>query len=107
MEKYIKDGKVAVLYSPGYGAGWSTWIDNKEDAQKAVFDPILVKHFLGEEKIDDVEEYVEQNYKSDPYTGGLCKVKVKWIPVGNRFFIDEYDGSESVLILSPDDGYVA
>jgi hypothetical protein len=25
VEKYIKDGKVAVLYSAGYGAGWSTW----------------------------------------------------------------------------------
>ena len=23
MEKVIRDGKVAVLYSPGYGAGWS------------------------------------------------------------------------------------
>ena len=24
-EKYIKDGQVAVAYSPGFGAGWSTW----------------------------------------------------------------------------------
>ena len=24
MEKVIRDGKVAVLYSPGYGAGWTT-----------------------------------------------------------------------------------
>jgi len=24
VEKLIRDGKVAVLYSPGYGAGWST-----------------------------------------------------------------------------------
>ena len=28
MEKYIKDGKVGVLVSPGYGAGWSTWGDD-------------------------------------------------------------------------------
>ena len=27
-EKYIKDGKVAVAYSPGFGAGWSTWNDD-------------------------------------------------------------------------------
>ena len=25
MDKVIRDGKVAVLYSPGFGAGWSTW----------------------------------------------------------------------------------
>ncbi len=27
MEKIEKDGKVAVLYSPGFCAGWSTWAD--------------------------------------------------------------------------------
>ena len=27
MTKCIRDGKVAILYSPGYGAGWSTWND--------------------------------------------------------------------------------
>lgn len=27
MDKIERDGKVAVLYSPGYGAGWSTWAD--------------------------------------------------------------------------------
>ena len=25
MNKVIRDGKVAVLYSPGYGAGWYSW----------------------------------------------------------------------------------
>ena len=25
IEKVVRDGKVAVLVSPGYGAGWSTW----------------------------------------------------------------------------------
>ena len=25
MKKVIRDGKVAVLYSPGYGASWYTW----------------------------------------------------------------------------------
>ena len=30
MEKVIRDGKVAVLYSPGYGAGWSTWCYNDD-----------------------------------------------------------------------------
>lgn len=25
MDKVIRDGMVAVIYSPGYGAGWSSW----------------------------------------------------------------------------------
>lgn len=25
MEKYEKDGKIAVLVSSGFGAGWSSW----------------------------------------------------------------------------------
>ena len=30
-EKVIRDGKVAVLISPGYGAGWSTWSSDYRD----------------------------------------------------------------------------
>ena len=29
MEKIIRDGKVAVAVSYGFGAGWSTWNDIK------------------------------------------------------------------------------
>src|SRR6478609_2455061 len=32
--KVIRDGMVAVIVSPGFGAGWSTWAD---DAESAVF----------------------------------------------------------------------
>ena len=38
-EKVIRDGKVAVLVSPEFGAGWSTWADN---AEVAMFDPEVV-----------------------------------------------------------------
>lgn len=30
VEKYIKDGMVAVAISPGYGAGWSSWEHDNE-----------------------------------------------------------------------------
>ena len=30
MEKIEQDGKVAVLYSPGYGAGWSSWASDDQ-----------------------------------------------------------------------------
>lgn len=43
----------------------------------------------------------------DAYLGGLCGLTVAWIPQGYRFEIAEYDGSESVRVFGPDDGYVA
>jgi len=39
MTKYIRDGKVAVLYSPGFGAGWSTWNDDEYRMSQPNFDP--------------------------------------------------------------------
>ena len=29
MEKVIRNGQVAVLYSPGFGAGWYSWNEKK------------------------------------------------------------------------------
>jgi hypothetical protein len=39
MKKLIRDGKVAVLYSPGFGAGWSTW---NQELPELVFNPVIV-----------------------------------------------------------------
>ncbi len=34
IQKLSQDGKVAVLYSPGFGAGWYTW---NTDAPEILF----------------------------------------------------------------------
>ena len=39
MEKVIRNGQVAVLYSAGFGAGWYSWNDKKE----LLFHPKLVE----------------------------------------------------------------
>ena len=39
MEKVIRDGKVAVIYSPRYGAGWTSWSVPTE----GMFHPALVE----------------------------------------------------------------
>ena len=106
MEKYIKEGNVAVLVSPGYGAGWSTWV--REAVDESMFDVTLVKHFLGEEVLSDVqlESYLTDKYPNS-YTNGVHDCVVKWVPVGSRFVIDEYDGYEILTIISPDYGILA
>jgi hypothetical protein len=102
MEKVIREGKVAVLYSPGYGAGWYSWIHLPE----VVFDPEIVA-LVEAGKRHEVHALVENKYGNKPYTGGADQLEIKWLPVGTRFEIGEYDGSESVRILTPDDGFVA
>lgn len=39
MEKLVRDGKVAILYSKGYGAGWYSWHGIKE----LIFHPKLIE----------------------------------------------------------------
>ena len=98
MNKVIRDGQVAVIYSPGYGAGWYTWNDTIiEDSQRLLFDPEIVK-MIEENRRDEIEAYADRVYGEDGYwsTGDL---QVAWVPQGEEFMIKEYDGYESVILL--------
>ena len=123
---------VAVLYSPGYGAGWYSW----HNLEELLYDPEIVKiaekmevinkkwqdaykrndvaakHSLGDQHqdlIEKVEKYAESKYPEDeqPYTGGVSSLCVAWLPEGTKFRIDEYDGSESIEIKEKVDWMVA
>lgn len=95
MEKVIKDGMVAVLYSPGYGAGWYTW----HSVEALVYDPVVVDMVLREVHYHEIEQYCEGKYDDEYlYLGGASDLKVEWIPVGRRFIIQEYDGYESIML---------
>jgi hypothetical protein len=95
MEKFL-DGKgnVAVLVSPGFGAGWSTWA-NKGQEETLMFHPKLVQACL--DGVVDIRPTLEEIFGVDiPYNGGWRGVGIVWLPVGTKFIIREYDGSESV-----------
>jgi len=102
MNKLNQDGKVAVLYSPGFGAGWYTW--NYEHPE-ILFDPAIVK-FVEKEKWDELATYVELKYP-EIYTGGMRELTVEWIPEGALFKVNEYDGSESIELKEGDHWMVA
>jgi len=102
MEKLIEKGKVAVLYSPGFGAGWYTW---NQTVPQILFDPAIVK-FVEEEKFDELATYVALKYP-DIYTGGMKDLKVAWIPKGTLFRVDDYDGNESIELKENDNWLVA
>ena len=76
VNKLIRDGKVAVLYSPNYGAGWFTWNDKYLEI---LFDPEIVNLVL---------EDGELNYRE-------CR-KPKFIKRVEELVNDKYDGCISV-----------
>lgn len=108
-EKYIKDGQVAVAYSPGFGAGWSTW-NYGESTDILIFHPDIINMILSnkQSEIDNdwLVEHFGEEFK-DVYCGGVDSLRIKWILVGTQFRIDEYDGSESVIELANDNIYLA
>lgn len=95
MEKLVKDGKVAVLVSPGFGAGWSTWA--RTSTEEILFDPEVAQAVLDGD-LEKAEKIAEAKYP-DFYAGGACQLEVEWLEQGTRFLVEEYDGSESLRFL--------
>ena len=102
MNKFIVDGKVAVIYSPEFGAGWYTW---NEEVPELLFDPAMVQ-LIESGQYDELATYVTLKYPK-VYTGGLTSLQVKWIPEGTSFRVVEYDGNESVEVKEELDWIVA
>jgi hypothetical protein len=102
MNKLIKDGYVAVLYSPGFGAGWYSW---NYECPEILFDPAIVK-LVEEKKFGELATYVSLKYP-DIYTGGMKDLEVEWMPIGTEFKINEYDGAESIEYKESDNWIVA
>ena len=109
MKKVIRNGQVAVVYSPGYGAGWSTWSDNKF-AKTLLFHPLIVEKVeSGHENEITTEWLVEQfgEEYEDVYCGGAKNLEIDWIDQGSRFRINEYDGSEAIVLMDNDYYFIA
>jgi len=102
MNKLVRDGMVAVLYSPDYGSGWYTWNTNHPEL---LFDPAIVQ-LVEEEKFDELKTYVTLKYPNI-YEGGMWELKVAWIPEGAMFRINEYDGDESIELKDDADWFTA
>ena len=110
MEKYYNEqGQVAVLYSPGYGAGWSTWASGEDLPREFLtMDRTLVMLAISNASDAEVEEYIagyllskQLDPDNTPYMGGWSKISVRFVNQGDQFRIDEYDGSESVQVYGP------
>lgn len=100
MEKVIRDGKVAVLYSEGFGAGWSTWNTGLEGL---VFHPKIVDMVLNGRQNEIDGDWLAENLGEEyanVFCGGVNDLTIEWLPIGTKFLITEYDGAESILITN-------
>jgi len=97
MEKLVRNGQVAILYSPGYGAGWSSW----GEPWMATDRRLIEAYEAGK----DVAALAEQIGRDDHQLDYVCvlgatDLTVEWLPEGTAYRIREYDGSESVETTS-------
>jgi hypothetical protein len=97
MEKVIRNGKVAILYSPAYGAGWYTW---NEDHPECIFHPKIVEMVESNKRDEITDSFMEELLNTDYfYAGGACDLEIEWIAEGTSFYINEYDGFETILYI--------
>lgn len=96
---------VAIVITNGFGMGWSTECRNPVQAQKALFSPETVNWVLAGKPADSRPDF--KLLFSDDGSGqalyfsdcGAKNLEVAWIPVGQQFVVDVYDGDEGITWL--------
>ena len=103
-KEIIRDGKVAILYSPGFGTGWYTW----HGVYELLRDPEVVHLVELRSKVsvdeqtyytEKIMDYCKSTY-GDHYYGGADDLTIEWIDLGDKFRITEYEGSETIEYLT-------
>lgn len=96
----------AVLVSPGFGAGWSTWGSHELAYDKRIIEWFLTKDsdwrinvsaFRPNSVKQEAQTFLTQLGYEDVYTGGLGDCILKWVPINAKWRIEEYDGAESLV----------
>jgi hypothetical protein len=102
MDKVIRNNKVAVLYSPEFGVGWYSW---NKDYPECLFLPEIVK-LVEKNKHNEIDEALmkillkqENNEVFSFYCDGAEDLCIKWLDEGTHFYINEYDGFETIQML--------
>ncbi len=89
--KYIRDGQVAVLYSPASSRGWYT-SNNRNPAM--AFDADLVS-LVSNGDLIRARKLANVRYPN-AYCCECMTLEVAWLPVGTVFDIEDINGAESL-----------
>lgn len=85
-------GEVAVLYSPGFGAGWFSW---NQDTPQCLHDGDVARAVHSGDR--RLAESLANEKWPDGYWGGAGDLRIEWMSPGTAFRVDEYDGSEGIV----------
>jgi len=102
MVKVIRDGRVAVIYSPRYGSGWYSW----HLIPELLFDPVVVA-MIEADRYEDIEEYCTMRWPDLLTVGDPEDLTIAWVEEGREFQIEEYDGSEKLRFKDQEQWIVA
>ena len=99
--------KRKILISPGYGAGWSTWV-NDDQEEFMLFDEGLISLVEEKASIEVVEQYVKEKLGVEYICLlGYGQLEVRELEVGTPFQVGEYDGSEVLVVYNREDYHIA
>jgi len=103
MKLFNYVGKTAVLVSQLFGDGFSHW-----NSPEMAIDFDLIEAFLAGD-ISRFEYILTEKYDNEGslYFTGFEKLHVVWVEEGQKFRINEYDGSENVEVFNEADWFVA
>ena len=102
MNKVVRDGRVAVIYSPRYGSGWYSW----HLIPELLFDPVVVA-MIEADRYEDIEEYCTMRWPDLLTVGDPEDLTIAWVEEGREFQIEEYDGSEKLRFKDQEQWIVA
>lgn len=87
-----------ILYSPGYGAGWSTWNSGEVAAYMLEYQPII-KALENDQQIDELLVQLQKECKEKFNVDYVCILgadNLRVATVKGRVRIHEYAGYESI-----------
>ena len=94
MKKVVRDGKVAVLVSPMYGAGWYSW----HGEESLIFHSLLIEMVEQGRNSEITQDWIKENLGFEGiYCDGAKDLIIAWLPEGIRFKIEVYNGSEYLI----------
>jgi hypothetical protein len=103
MKKFKRDGKVAVIISPGFGSGWSTSYPEYPDI---LWDPGLIQFLLSGYNDEELNTYVGLRWP-DVSLDLIDELTVEWVQEGEQFYVHEYDGNEWIVTSSDENWHTA
>ena len=93
---YNEEGQVGIVISPCFGSGWSSYESDPKKAEFMLTNPALVKAVLEFADDSEIKKIFEEAGIQAPM---LDYLEVKFLKPGTKFYIDEYDGYESIQTI--------